>query len=97
MRSQVHSRNFAQSRTTTYTKSIGLFHHSVIVISFGEAQSYHIKGHDINFFNPDDIIPLFILHDTILKWHFRHYYSHPNVSLLIRNYSLFASIIDQLH
>ncbi len=32
---------------------------------------------DINYFYFDDIIPVIITHDTILKWHFRHYYSHP--------------------
>jgi len=29
---------------------------------------------DINCFNFDDIIPLLAMHETIFKWHFRHYY-----------------------
>jgi hypothetical protein len=34
----------------------------------------------ISFFS-DDIIPVYAMHDTIPKWHFRHYYSHPQMFL----------------
>ncbi len=40
-----------------------------------------INSDDIISFYSDDIIPFTAMRDIIMKWHFRHYYSHPKLQV----------------